>query len=494
MGWPFLLPPECRPVNLNSNFRKIQMKRNYTKLLFVNTLLVIGILITLTSQAQFITQWRTTGSNEMITIPTIGSGYNYHVNWGDGNSSVATGNVSHNYTGAGIYVVSITGAFPRIYFNDTAESRDKIIDISQWGTNAWQSMNSAFKGCINLNITATDAPVLSSVTDMSDMFYDCKKLNPMGAAATGLNNWLTNGVTTMEGMFDGATIFNQDISKWNTANVMNMEAMFQNATAFNQDIGNWNTSNVTDMRGMFLGELAPAAFNQDIGHWNTSNVTDMGYMFWRATSFNQDISSWNTAKVTQMGSVFFGATAFNQDIGHWNTAKVIDMDGMFWGATAFNQDIGSWKIADLNNMEYMLNDCGLSVANYDKILIGWARQALPINVVLGARGLKYCAGANARNTLISTYGWTINDDSLSCVLPLSLKIFPNPTTGPTTISNIETGDVIVLTDVIGQKILKQLATGETQKLNINFLAPGVYLISIFRGGKIIMTDKITKLN
>jgi surface protein len=471
------------------------MKRSYRKLLFANTLILIGVLLTLVSDAQFITQWQVIGSNEVITIPTTGAGYDYTVNWGDGNTSTATGDVSHTYIKEGTYKVTITGSFPRIYFNDTAADKDKIIDISQWGTNAWKSMNRAFMGCTNLNITASDAPVLSDVTHMSNMFSGCKKLNPTGAAATAMDNWNTESVTNMTGMFYEAAAFNQNTGNWNTANVTDMYAMFELAAAFNQDIGHWNTSNVTNMGNMFLS-LGATAFNQDIGNWNTAKVTDMENMFYGATAFNQDISRWNTANVTQMGTMFFGATAFNQDIGHWNTAKVTDMYGMFWGATAFNQDLGNWKISNSPNMLSMLDNSGLSITNYDNTLIGWARQAPSANLVFGAEGLKYCKGADARSKLISTYNWRIFGDSLSCVLPSDLmpKVFPNPTTGLVKISEIQIGDVILLTDVLGQKLVSQSVSNETEILNINFMASGIYLISIMRKGRMVITGKITKLN
>ena len=38
----------------------------------------------------------------------------------------------------------------------------------------------------------------------------------------------------MNGMFDGAIIFNGDIGDWNTEKVEDMENMFKGATSFNQ--------------------------------------------------------------------------------------------------------------------------------------------------------------------------------------------------------------------------------------------------------------------
>ena len=70
-------------------------------------------------------------------------------------------------------------------------------------------------------------------------------------------------------MFNGATSFNQDVSKWNTAAVTSMASMFESATSFNQDIGKWNTAAVTSMANTFNGATS---FNRDLSSWNVDKV------------------------------------------------------------------------------------------------------------------------------------------------------------------------------------------------------------------------------
>ena len=223
----------------------------------------------------FITTWQTTNLGESITFPlTAVGGANMTINWGDGTTETNLGNnPSHIYATAGTYAVSVSGTYDAVYFNNTG-SKDNITSIDQWGTTQWSTMANAFYGCGNLQGTATDSPDLSSVTNMSLMFY-------------------------------GATSFNQDIGAWNVSSVTTMEGMLLYATSFNQDIGSWDVSSVTNMLRMFG---TASSFNQNIGSWDVSNVTDMDYMFYGATSFNQDIGAWDVSSVTNMSLMFTGVT------------------------------------------------------------------------------------------------------------------------------------------------------------------------------------------
>ncbi|MDN3673462.1 BspA family leucine-rich repeat surface protein [Flavobacterium branchiarum] len=308
----------------------------------------------------FITTWEVKAGDLTITIPTSGSGYNYNIYWSEvGNPSNqntitnSTGDQIITFPSAGTYKVEINGDFPQFYINNYAD-RDKILSVEQWGTIVWRSMQSAFYGASNLNVTATDRPNLSQVTDMSSMF--------------------------------AASSFNSPVNNWDVSNVTNIASLFNAAFAFNQSLNNWNVSKVTDMHALFSYALA----------------------------FNQDISSWDVSKVTSMYGMFFGAGAFNQNISNWNVSQVTNMGLMFNEAISFNQNLGNWNVSAVSFMNVMLDDAALSTANYDKTLAGWATQTLKTNVSLGALGLHYCNSETARQSIINNYGWSITRDSKDC--------------------------------------------------------------------------------
>ncbi len=318
------------------------------------------------SQDAFITTWQTTEANEYIFIQTTGSGYDYTINWGDGTIDTnQTGNAIHTYVTAGTHTISISGDFPRIYF-DNSGSKDKILTIEQWGDIKWTSMERAFSGCSNLNITNTaiDTPNLSSVTNMSLMFSSTSSFNydigdwdvsnvtnmsQMFYNASSFNqslDWDVSNVTDMNSMFFNARTFNGDISTWNVSKVIYMSYMFYNASSFNQPL-NWDTSNVTTTSNMFYNA---SSFNQPL-NWDMSNVTNITAMFRGASSFNQPLD-WDISKVTGLGSLFYGATMFNGDISTWNVSNVINTQYMFYNAPSFNQSL-NWDVSKVTDMSYM---------------------------------------------------------------------------------------------------------------------------------------------
>ena len=179
---------------------------------------------------------------------------------------------------------------------------------------------------------------------------DACLINDATGQSCNMNSWDVSQVTSMGGVFYGASAFNADISAWDTSSVTNMYAMFYDASAFNADISAWDTSSVTDMTDMFYDA---SAFNADISAWDTSSVTSMAHMFQGASAFNADISAWDTSSVTNMYAMFYDASAFNADISAWDTSSVSDMQLMFYDASAFNADISAWDTSSVSDMQLM---------------------------------------------------------------------------------------------------------------------------------------------
>jgi len=266
----------------------------------------------------FISVWRTTETNESISLPYSSDGtYSGIINWGDGTTSPNYyGNRTHTYATAGDYTITITGTIIGFSFDiDGDESdRTKIITINQWGSiqlgdGSSGGGNSIFSGCSNLNLASvTDIPNLTNLDGLGGFFQECTSLTSVNR----INEW---GVSTADGtpyMFSN-TLFNQDISSWNVSNVQFMQGMFNGATLFNQPLNSWDVSNVIDTINMFNGA---AAFNQPLNSWNVSNVVNMSYMFTN-TAFNQNISSWDVSSVVDMLHMFQNAVSFNQNLSTW---------------------------------------------------------------------------------------------------------------------------------------------------------------------------------
>ncbi|SHN92361.1 BspA family leucine-rich repeat surface protein, partial [bacterium endosymbiont of Bathymodiolus sp. 5 South] len=152
----------------------------------------------------------------------------------------------------------------------------------------------------------------------------------------------------------------------------------------------------------------------DLTHWDVSHASNANRAFSNATAFNQDIGSWDVSKVTDMSRMFYNAHAFNQDISSWNVNKVSTMSYMFYNAHAFNQDIGSWDISSLTNAVGMFKGTAMTVDNMDNTLRGWAKLDTAAGETTVQRHITWdianYTDATARQYLIDTHHWIINDD------------------------------------------------------------------------------------
>jgi len=325
----------------------------------------------------FTSIWRTTTSNETIILPTYDGGtYDFVVDWGDGNvENFTTSYVTHNYVTAGDYTVTITGIIEGWDFGYVFESRNKIIEITQWGVLKLGNTGGYFSQCENLVLTGvTDSIILDGTTNLGGMFQYCTSLTTIN----NISNWDVSYVTYMGTMFSGCLSFNDDLGSWDTSSVTNMSTMFASCQLFNSDISGWNTLNVQDTSSMFAGATV---FNQPIGYWNVSNVTSMVSMFNLTEAFDAPIGNWERTTLGDVSTVsnvvdmsyMFNNTYFNQDITNWNVSGVTNMEGMF-GLSRFNQDISGW---DVSNVLYM-DEMFLNAVYFNQDLSGWCVTNIPL--------------------------------------------------------------------------------------------------------------------
>lgn len=475
-------------------------------------LILFALISTISLQAQdFITEWTfPSGSTEIrFNAQTEGAvDYTWSASPSGNNGS---GNFIRNYPGSvtlsglniapgDVVTLSMTPTNLRRFYIFEGPDRLLLTNVTQWGVVPWASMENAFRGCENLQISATDVPNLSEVTSMFWMFKGCSILN----GPSNINSWNTATVTDMSSLFRFAFAFNQDIGNWNTSAVSNMSFMFSMAVSFNQDIGNWITASVLNMDAMFGDAFA---FNQDISNWNTAAVTSMALMFKTASSFNQDIGNWDTSAVTDMGSMFYFVHAFNQDIGNWNTAEVASMSWMFRNASSFNQDIGNWTLKTNVNLSDMLYNSGMDCDHYSATLIGWeANNPNVTNRNLGAHNQFYGTSAiTARETLVNDRGWTITGDTASgdaCDLLLSTEdivfgneviVYPNPSSQEFKLKFNKTYQQIDVEvyNVKGQKVFKQ-NYANTDFIELDFQeGSGIYFLKT-KVDNLLNTHKLIK--
>lgn len=297
----------------------------------------------------FIGTWKTdnfgASSDTQLMLDIHTNDANFSIDWGDG--TIVQGvdvSTTHNYATPGVYTVKINGNFT-IYHNDgSVNDSNKMLSIERWGNSVWTTMNSAFNGCENLVLNATDKPNLSNVTDMHSMFNGATLVNG------DLSDWDVSNVENMWAMFANAKSFNSDLSNWDVANVTNFGLMFEGASEFNQDLSRWDVSSAIFLNGMFA---QASQFQSDLSSWNVANVIDMNSMFSGARAFSADLSQWNVAKVTNMRTMFSYAESFESDLSNWDVSAVEDMMYMFHVAKRFDSDISNWDVSSVTNMAHM---------------------------------------------------------------------------------------------------------------------------------------------
>ena len=160
-------------------------------------------------------------------------------------------------------------------WNAQKENIEKVVFNASFANARPTSCYYWFCGCSKLtDIEGIENLNTENVTDMSYMFYNCRKLSSLD-----FSKFNTENVTDMKFMFYNCRILSSlDLSKFNTENVTNMKYMFDNCWELSSlDLSNFNTAKVEDMSYMFSDCRKLSSL--DLSNFNTAKVGDMSYMF-----------------------------------------------------------------------------------------------------------------------------------------------------------------------------------------------------------------------
>ena len=361
---------------------------------------------TATSFNQNLNSWNTVSSTNMSNMfhtatsfnNGLASGVTGTLSWNTSNVTTMTlmfySNLVFNQN-IGSWDVSSCGDFSSMFYGTIYFNNGGSPDIGNWrikttGTVNMLQMfrNSAFNKDISTKIVTVSGVTytawdVSAVTSMSGMFNTASDFNQ------DIGNWNTSSVTNMSNMFLNAQSFNNGLVSgtigtlsWNTANVTDFTSMFSSAIAFNQNVGSWNVSSCGNFLNMFSGATTfNNGVSSEIGNWRikTTGVISMQQMFRGTPAFNQDISTkvvtvsgvtytaWDVSAVTNMTSMFNVASAFNQPLNSWNVSAVTNMNSMFLSATTFNQPLNSWNTSNVTIMSSMFS----GATNFNQNIGSW---------------------------------------------------------------------------------------------------------------------------
>ena len=128
--------------------------------------------------------------------------YDYEVDWGDSTSDayVANRTVSHTYSAAGTYIISITGDWPGARFTNGNNKLNRVTKLLNWGRTGIYDLANCFEGSTALvEVNCQDTLQWNATTSTGNMyrtFYNCDNLTSVFLA--GVETDIRPGVYARE--------------------------------------------------------------------------------------------------------------------------------------------------------------------------------------------------------------------------------------------------------------------------------------------------------
>jgi surface protein len=293
-----------------------------------------------------------------------------------------------------------------LYDNSTTQKNlSWMLDIEEVFRDSFVSYSYAFNGSPATSISVLQRSILYKLK--GDVSYMCANMPNFNQ---DISYFDTFEVTNMEGMFSGASSFNQDLSEWCVGSIESEPSSFSNGTTswtlpkpvwgtcpFPADQSNFHIiirSNsaggtvfpcpddkvfsvyVNDVRKDYFTDVLGKALPENtvfkaIFDWDNSSEQSTLYCIKNVTQFGLNTK---TGKKNQLknGSYAFRnvSPGFNNGLGGTldalaglDTSNLTDMSYMFRNADDLTGDLGNWDVSNVKNMRYMFN--GANMMNPD---------------------------------------------------------------------------------------------------------------------------------
>ena len=189
------------------------------------------------------------------------------------------------------------------------------------------------------------------------------------------------------------------------------------------NIENWGSINL-DQNSVFEGCTNLTCTAPDVPFDFT---TQPSFLFNGCSSITSlDVTRWDTSAMTNIGFMFVDNTNLSDfDPSGWDVSSVTNMNSIFKNCMNLDFSLANWDLSSATNIKFIFRNqtgggtTGISTANYDATLIGWAANPnTPDSLTTDFGGSKY----TETNTLVSSSrstleqkGWTITDGGTASI-------------------------------------------------------------------------------
>lgn len=294
-----------------------------------------------------------------------GSGYDYNIDWGDGNSTtgITTNSTQNHAYAAGTYFVKIYSNNKDGYGGFNANQSSLVQEVVSWGDLKWTSMQRSFYNCSNLTTLPSSftLPLRSGAVGIrtKEAFRGC----------TNLNSVNLDGIKIYQ---DARYMFYYGLNNIQSFSMNNVE--FHNAVDANSggdmftgfgssltsswidfNLNNWTFDNSAWCMGSMLGTTPAFNFANEeisISNWTFTNVPASSTMsfyggYWvkglarkgaASENFSLKLDNW-TGTALFTGGVNFHTAMTNDNLTNFtttnwdNNTKITEMYRMFYNNT-----------------------------------------------------------------------------------------------------------------------------------------------------------------